>query len=516
MPINENEFFREATLRICSTLDVEQALLACLNYVKDFIPSDRLGFTIYDPTLGAFRTLAIVSPTGVLEPRIWPILPPRYREMVEKMMDDFTMAISYRMADNEVSSFMAEPYGIGDFATLAMALPLEKQGWGQVVLHHTTSKGVYTEEHAHLLNILKQPFCMAFSNCLQYKRLKEAKELLAEDYQRCRAALDRPCQGHIIGEGNGLKRVMESVRLVAPLESPVLLMGETGTGKEVIAEAIHNLSHRKGGPFVKVNCGAIPETLIDSHLFGHVKGAFTGAQSQRAGCFERSDGGTIFLDEVGELPLEAQVRLLRVLQEKVIERVGGTEPIKVDIRIIAATHRNLESMMADSLFRKDLFFRLSVFPIMIPPLRERLNDIPILVHHFIQKKSAEIRLNAAPALAYDAVDRLMSYDWPGNVRELENTVERELIRCGGNPLTFQDLASTAKIEPAGTSVGQEEASLRLDDVLRHHLERVLKMTEGRVHGESGAAKLLDINPATLRKRMDKLGLAYGRRYRPQT
>ena len=228
-------------------------------------------------------------------------------------------------------------------------------------------------------------------------------------------------------------------------------MGETGVGKEVIANAIHNLSLRSNGPFIRVNCGAIPPTLMDSELFGHEKGAFTGALFQKRGRFERADGGTIFLDEIGELPLEAQVRLLRVLQEKEIERVGGTETIQVDIRVIAATHRNLDQMLAEGRFREDIYFRLRVFPIAIPPLRLRPEDIPVLVQHFIQKKCREMKTVKIPSLAPGALDRLMLYNWPGNVRELENAVERELIVNKGSLLSFDDLdaklQTTVAIKP---------------------------------------------------------------------
>jgi len=218
------------------------------------------------------------------------------------------------------------------------------------------------------------------------------------------------------------------------------LLGETGTGKEVFANAIHYSSPRKNGPFIKVNCGAIPETLLDSELFGHEKGAFTGAVSQKRGRFERANKGTIFLDEIGELPAPAQVRLLRVLQTKEIERVGGATSIPVDVRIISATNRNLQEMIASGRFREDLWFRLNVFPIMIPPLRQRREDIPALVHHLIERKSKELKLTGRPVLAPGAIDRLMAHEWPGNVRELENMIERSLIQHrGAGALSFETL-----------------------------------------------------------------------------
>ncbi|MBE9521915.1 MAG: sigma-54-dependent Fis family transcriptional regulator, partial [Proteobacteria bacterium] len=285
------------------------------------------------------------------------------------------------------------------------------------------------------------------------------------------------------------------------------------------AGAIHNLSIQKDGPFITVNCGPIPENLIDSELFGHEKGAFTGAISSKRGRFERAHGGTIFLDEVGELQLEAQVRLLRVLQEKEIERVGGTEPIKVDIRVIAATNRDLEVMIRDRKFREDLYFRLKVFPIAIPPLRDRKGDISSLVQHFMQKKSREMGLVDMPTLEPGALVRLMAYPWPGNVRELENAVERALILSRGEPLAFGDLQALVKSEaPFESGVGpgshlglQREDPLALDEIVSGHIRQVLEMTGGRVGGEQGAAHLLGINPSTLRKRMRKLGIPFGRK-----
>jgi transcriptional regulator with GAF, ATPase, and Fis domain len=307
---------------------------------------------------------------------------------------------------------------------------------------------------------------------------------------------------------------MEMVRQVAPLESPVLLLGETGVGKEVLANAIHNLSHRRSGPLIRVNCGAIPETLMDSELFGHEKGAFTGAISRKRGRFERAHGGTIFLDEIGELPPEAQVRLLRVLQDKEIERVGGSETIQIDIRVIAATHRNLERMLAQGNFRDDLYFRLRVFPIAIPPLRQRHEDIPALVQHFIQKKSREMKLSINPVLAPGALDRLIHYAWPGNARELENAIERELILSKGSALSFDSIAAQGQAnenhQPPAVNQTPNKP-MDLDLVMAAHIRNVLKMCNGRVEGEKGAAGLLKIHPSTLRKRMKKLNIAFGRK-----
>jgi transcriptional regulator with GAF, ATPase, and Fis domain len=399
-----------------------------------------------------------------------------------------------------------------DSSVLAMRLLVEGNFVGAL---HLLDKGPgrYTQEHARLLALLNDPCAIALSNTLRHQEVLELKDLLTDDNQYLHGELRRLAGEEVIGAEFGLKGVMEMVRQVAPLSSPVLLLGDTGTGKEVIANAIHNRSPRNEGPFIKVNCGAIPETLMDSELFGHERGAFTGALSQKRGRFERAHGGTIFLDEIGELPLEAQVRLLRVLQEKEIERVGGTRSIKVDIRVIAATHRDLEAMLKQSRFREDLYFRLKVFPIAIPPLRERMADLPALLQYFMQRKSREMGLRGIPSLAMNALDRLMAYHWPGNVRELENAVERALILSKGNPLTFNDLEVAPPADAVRTAPLQDEQSLQMDVVMSRHIRQVLAMTGGRVEGEKGAARLLGIKPNTLRHRMTKLGIPFGRKAR---
>jgi len=261
-----------------------------------------------------------------------------------------------------------------------------------------------------------------------------------------------------------------------------------------------------------VNCGAIPDTLLDSELFGHEKGAFTGAVSQKRGRFERADKGTVFLDEIGELPAQAQVRLLRVLQNKEIERVGGTGYIPVNTRVISATHRNLQEMVGSGQFREDLWFRINVFPIMIPPLRQRKGDIPSLVHHFIHRKSAELKLKERPRLADDAIDRLITYNWPGNVRELENTIERALIQYRADgPLSFEAILPLADRGKVAREHIHDEPFVSLDEMNAGYIRRSLEKAGGKISGPGGAAQILGINPSTLRKRMNKLGISYRRR-----
>jgi transcriptional regulator with GAF, ATPase, and Fis domain len=505
--IDENEFFRQATLRICGNLDFEFAMQACLIFLRSFMPADRLQLSLYDRGLSALRTIAIATPTEAS--RVNTVLP--LDEEGKRFLDGPNLPpvmIRNRVIMDPVARPIVQRTGRWNDSIMVMHLAVKETKLGNLVLF---AEGLdrYSDEHLRLYSILYEPFAIALSNALRYDELNQLKEVMADDLRYLQGRLQH-FSGDVIGEEFGLKEVMEMVREVAPLDSPVLLRGETGVGKEIIANAIHSLSRRKDGPFIQVNCGAIPETLIDSELFGHEKGAFTGAISQKRGCFERADGGTIFLDEVGELPLQAQVRMLRVLQDKNIHRVGGTSQIKVDIRIIAATHQNLHEMVKRRVFRDDLWFRLNVFPIFIPPLRDRKEDIPALVDHFIEIKSKELQMPLLPKLAPGAMAPLLAYAWPGNVRELENVIERALILSKGRPLTFDNIVWPDDNEDHGRLTIRKDDFSNLDDAVSKHIQQALEMTKGKIHGSAGAAQLLGINPSTLRHRMRKLGIPHGR------
>jgi transcriptional regulator with GAF, ATPase, and Fis domain len=287
------------------------------------------------------------------------------------------------------------------------------------------------------------------------------------------------------------------VEQVSSTDATVLILGESGTGKELLARAIHNISFRGDRPLVKVNCAALPGNLIESELFGHEKGAFTGAIARKIGRFELADGGTIFLDEIGDLPLELQAKLLRVLQEGEFERLGNSRTIKVDVRIIAATNRDLEREVDQGNFREDLFYRLNVFPVLIPPLRERKEDIPLLVKHFIQKFTRKIG-KTIDAVPQHVLNTLQQYHWPGNVRELENLIERAMIISKGNRLLLGDW-----MPQNGSSNGKSHFST-LEESEKHHILEALEKTDWRVSGEKGAAKILGLNSKTLESRMKKL------------
>ncbi|MCP4406034.1 MAG: sigma-54-dependent Fis family transcriptional regulator [bacterium] len=516
MQINAEEFFREATLRICGSLDVETFLYDSFTYVRRFVPADTMYLVHYYRDRGEQLVLASATEKGSVLLNMIAVMPPDVNKLLEH--PEIRVMIVDRAETNPIARVWIKKGEMSkDDSLLSLRLFLRGEYVGAMVFIARGSRK-FSQEHAALIAPLREPFAIAVSNSLRYKELLELKELLAEDNRFLQSELREVAGEEIIGADFGLRDVMEMVRQVAPLSSPVLLLGETGTGKEVIATAIHNVSLRKDGPFIKVNCGAIPENLVDSELFGHEKGAFTGALSRKRGRFERANGGTIFLDEVGELQPEVQVRLLRVLQEKEIERVGGTEPVKVDIRVIAATNRDVKSMLKDGTFREDLYFRLNVFPITIPPLRDRKDDIASLVYHFMHKKSREIGRKNVPPLDSGALGRLMAYSWPGNVRELENSVERALILNRDVPLAFDEtrasIAPKTRVEPEADAAQmdiQGEERLALDEVVSGHIRRVLDMTGGKVGGEGGAADLLQMNPSTLRKKMRKLGIPFGRK-----
>jgi formate hydrogenlyase transcriptional activator len=320
----------------------------------------------------------------------------------------------------------------------------------------------------------------------------------------------------IVGQSRTLAEVIEKVKLVASTDSSVLILGETGTGKELVARAVHSNSERKDRPLVKVNCAALPVGLIESELFGHEKGAFTGASDRRIGRFELANGGTIFLDEIGDMPPDLQAKLLRVLQEHEFERLGGSTLIKVDVRVIAATNRDLLRSVAEGTFRQDLYYRLNVFPIQLPPLRERSEDIPPLVHYFVRRFSLKIGRKVT-RIQRETIDRLINYAWPGNVRELENVIERAVILSRGieleiAPDALPEIAAVALTQPAAPRPAPEEGSpavplpQSIDQVERNHILEVLMRTNWRIEGAEGAAALLNLNPSTLRSRMKKLGV----------
>jgi len=335
-----------------------------------------------------------------------------------------------------------------------------------------------------------------------YEEIKRLKNRLQAENIYLQQEVDRKYNfGDIVGQSTLLTRVFSQVEQVAPMNATVLLLGETGTGKGVVARAIHNSSSRKGRPLITVDCATLPATLVESELFGREKGAFTGSTTRQIGRFELADGGTIFLDEIGEMPLELQSKLLRIIQDGEFERLGSPRTIKTDVRIIAATNRNLEEEIKNGKFREDLYYRLNVFPITMPPLRQRPEDIPLLINHFVAKFNNKIG-KRIENISKETLAALQGYHWPGNVRELESVIERAVITSRGNTLQVMDRFDTIqkKEEPAGQDVKA------LADLEHDHVLHVLQKTSWRIEGKNGAALLLGLNPSTLRARMRKYGI----------
>ncbi|MDF2187919.1 sigma-54-dependent Fis family transcriptional regulator [Paraflavitalea sp. CAU 1676] len=372
---------------------------------------------------------------------------------------------------------------------------------------YSRQQGIYTDNHIALLNRLGT--CITKTAEALTEGSNQASNISSgATAGSLTQAAERPEFHHIIGKHHLLLAALDLAIQVAPYNTSVLLLGESGTGKEKVAQSIHLLSSRKAGPFIKLNCGAIPPTLIESELFGHEKGAFTGATEKRKGRFELAAGGTLFLDEIGELPLDMQVKLLRVLQEKEIEYVGGMAPVKVDVRIIAATNRNLEQEVAAGNFRLDLYYRLNVFPITLPSLRDRKSDIKALAIYFAQKNCSAFnkRFNG---FAATMMEEMIAYDWPGNIRELENVIEQAIILSDGNAALELKRSLTGSARESTPKADVQS----LDDIKRIQIESereyiisILKRTAGRIRGANGAAALLNLKPTTLEARIHKLNI----------
>jgi len=502
MQVTINDFFYNVTMRICSSLHLEVAMSRTVEYMQAFIPIDVMYISIYDPRSATHRIIAHSGNSeGVLIDQHRDNLPDVVKDGIRRFdtRSEKNVVIVNDPATETAIRFLYPFVEYEQYSCMMLPLTVENDLLG-VVLLFAAGQNRYTKGHSDLLNSVAQPFSIALANTLEHLELMKLKRQLEDENKCLRQEHQGGFEGDVVGRENGLRKVFELVELVASLTNPVLLLGETGTGKEVVASYIHKASSQKG-PFVAVNCGALPPTLVDSELFGYEKGAFTGAAAGKRGFFERAQNGTIFLDEIGELPPEVQVRLLRVIQEKVITRVGGEKSIPLNVRIICATHCDLDQMVKEQKFRQDLLFRINVFPIIIPPLRDRREDIPLLAACFIRGKAVEMGLRDIPEISAEDMIRLKSYDWPGNVRELQNIIERAVILRRNNQLSIGSLLSMVVQRPETS--GETE---NLDDYITQRIAEALKKTGGRISGPKGAAALLGINPSTMRNKMKKLGM----------
>jgi transcriptional regulator with GAF, ATPase, and Fis domain len=516
-----SEVWREA----CRHIEIAESASAIAAMLAPHMPLQGMLVLGVDLAARSVEALAVGAARGGFRPPMRPadLASGRWRRLVTWLRTGDIVGRSDRDGQAILSMILPEQ---GDADLLAGPLRSADGPLGILVLVANPGKTFDAVDHRTAERLL-EPFAVALENDSRLHELRALREAAEADRETLLSRLGRQdVNEDVVGARTGLRHVMERVELVAGSDVPVLILGETGTGKEVVSRAIHARSKRAGGPFIRVNCGAIPPELVDSQLFGHEKGSFTGATDQHQGWFERADRGTLFLDEIGELPLPAQVRLLRVLQDHQIERVGGRSPVHVDVRIVAATHRDLSAMVKDRSFREDLWYRINVFPILLPTLRERLEDIPSLVRHFAQRAAVRFGLPHVEPAAAD-LQLLAGYSWPGNIRELGAVIDRAVILGAGRTLDVaaalglgrQRAAVPVRAEATMYEVIPEPMSLAeppltpalgeiipLAAAMRQHIERALVAARGRIEGRRGAAAILQINPHTLRARMRKLGI----------
>ncbi|MGO8816002.1 MAG: sigma 54-interacting transcriptional regulator [Terriglobia bacterium] len=489
----------EVNNALVSTLDLHQLLSAISACLRRVMNHDYASLALYEPAAHQLRLQALDFPQskGLLqEEMVFPVEGTPSGEVIVTRKPLIVSGVGLDRYKASVSSlFIAEGLRSGCIVPLVTA----NRTLGTLSLSSLRT-GAFNQEDVDLLMRVANQVAIAIENALAYREIAELKNKLADEklYLEEEIRTEYTFE-EIVGESAALKRVLSQVETVATTDSSVLVLGETGTGKEVIARAIHDLSPRRERTFVKVNCAAIPTGLLESELFGHEKGAFTGAIAQKVGRFELAHRGTLFLDEVGDIPLELQPKLLRVLQEKEFEHLGSTRTLHVDVRVVAATNRDLTQMVEDRLFRSDLYYRLNVFPIVVPPLRDRSEDIPLLVRYFAQKHARRMDRHIE-TIPTEEMEALAMYHWPGNVRELENLIERAVILSRGSVLHVPLPEDRLSGDVAAAS------PVTLEAAERDHILRTLRDTNWVIAGPSGAAVRLGMKRTTLQSRMNKLGV----------
>ncbi|HSF19678.1 MAG TPA: sigma 54-interacting transcriptional regulator [Vicinamibacteria bacterium] len=486
----------EVNNAIIASLDRKSLFRAITEALSGILWFDRAELTLLDPRRDAIRVYVQKHDSAVSETELSREESALERSLAEAkpLARDDLMKGRSRSSPSEGELLKA-----GIRAYVSVPLNVKSKAVGALMVGSSIPNR-YRDDDVELLTEVGKQVALAVENLLAYEEISSLKSRLEQENTYLQEEIHTEHDfGEIVGQSASMAKVIEAIETVASTDATVLICGETGTGKEVVARALHDASPKKDKPLVKVNCAALPATLIESELFGHERGAFTGAVARKIGRFELAHGGTIFLDEIGDLPLELQAKLLRVLQEEEFERVGGSTTIQVKVRVIAATNRDLEKAMEEERFRPDLFYRLAVFPIELPPLRERKTDIPLLAHFFARDFGRKLG-KSIETISEGTMARLMAYSWPGNIRELKNVIERAAILTRGSRLALDDWWS----KPESSS--GPAPPLTLDALQRKHILSVLEVTGWRVSGERGAAKLLGIKPTTLTARMKKLGI----------
>lgn len=547
--MQENEFLLEVMRSMNSSLELPAAITNTFFCLQKYFPLEAISFHKFLPEDKAIQTLFWVNEQGFRHiEKSYPLTDEEFihHRDLEKMPTTQLLLFSQGIA----RAFMGRALIIHtqNKNPWILASPLCTQNGKTIgrIMFFSKENCVFTEEHVERFNMIKEIFGLIMANLNLYHKLLVQNNTLSSENKMLNKKLASISQNTIIGTSPVMQKLLKTAETLAKTELPVLILGETGTGKELLADYIQARSGRADKPFVKVNCGALPESLIDSELFGSIKGAFTGAFENKKGYFEQADGGTLFLDEVGELSLQAQVRFLRVLQFGLMDKVGSPKPLSVNVRIIAATNRNLEAMMKQGSFRQDLFYRLQAFPLHLPPLRERKEDIPAIARHIVQKIAHKFSLPVYP-LKKECLEKMYRYAWHGNIREMENIIERAMILNTENSLCISEFLPADQAYFVQNQDGEQKQSLKrliqecllemgidqslfekrsfygqhsettefvagnppksLDEIKKEQILHALRVCGGKISGKQSAAEFLGLNPNTLRKRMEKYGIS---------
>jgi PAS domain S-box-containing protein len=496
----EEALMAQLSTAVLMNLDVFKLADTISQSIQDMIPYDIATIAVHDPTTDGLVVQFLRSDDGRA-----------FRSEIRVPLDGSPDGEAFRSRAPLVLPWIDESRYAHDWVRHLTDVGMQSGCWVPVI-HRGDPIGVlaaasrlasaFSQRDAEMLSKIADQMAVTVVNASAFRQLAESRDRLMEEKQYLQEEIN--LENHfedIVGESTGLRQVLKDIETVAPTDATVLIEGETGTGKELLARAVHRLSPRKERTFIKLNCAAIPATLLESELFGHEKGAFTGAIARRMGKLELAHEGTLFLDEVGEMPLDLQPKLLRALQEKEFERLGGSRPIHVDVRLIAATNRDLGKMMAEKQFRADLYYRLKVFPISAPPLRERASDIPILTRHFVESHSRRMGKHIE-TIPEDTMEALVRWKWPGNIRELGNLIERAVILTRG-PVLYVPLAELRTADPEDDALS-EKRDLQIGE--RERILRALREAKGRIAGPEGAAARLGMKRTTLNSKLKMLGI----------